>query len=587
MGVPAVRFDGKDLYRPGYYARRRYQLANTGAASGSRLLVIGSSEAGVPYNATTAHPNADDRVNWVSSLEEIQALIRGGPGYYGCLFALTPSGDAEVNGAPAAGFIRINEAVQGAKTILDTEAGNLLDIKSVDYGLYTNGIRFKIIAGTVKGKQMIVKFEDQTITGDDLAYELFSIQYTGNGTTAVLTLDPAGSIVVTIAGQSDGTTSLSMSLATYTNVGDLVAAINAQAGYSASTVGDSTFPTAQLDKVLVGDAVSVKTSAYTVKAIVQAMIDWINGSSAFLTCALSSGAVRRPPVNITSYTYLASGSDGSAPTQTQWDGALTLAKLIDASFVCVLTNDAAVAASLGQHVTDMNSSVGSNERQGFWGCASGDNKAAKLADAQVSNHYGVDYYGDIVKRYDKSGVLTEFDGFYGACMIAGLQAGNDLNFSPTNKSLNVVAVREKYSSTDVDDLIKGGVIIAQPADEGGIKVVRAVTTYQGANLILNESSMVREALWVTKDHRTYVKSVIGRPGTATNMEAVNNLSKTRLDRYEDLGVFVQDPALGNAWRSYTFEVVGDTFKISYEGTLVSPINFVLVTHNFTVVGATK
>ena len=74
MGTAPVRFDGKDLYQPGYYGKRDISSLNVGAASGSRLLLIGECKGGVPYDKTTDFPNADDRVNPTCVFDEKPAL---------------------------------------------------------------------------------------------------------------------------------------------------------------------------------------------------------------------------------------------------------------------------------------------------------------------------------------------------------------------------------------------------------------------------------------------------------------------------------------------------------------------------------
>lgn len=586
MGISPVRFDGKDLFQPGYYGKRNISALDIGAATGSRLLIIGECKGGVPFNATTDYPNAEERINWISDSDTLNKLIRDGAAYYGALFALTPSNQPGVNGAPAVGVIRINKATKGSYTISDIDTDLVVDVKSKDYGLYTNQIRFKISDGTTKGKKISVKFEDRTIEEDNVTLELLKVQYVGAGTACALTIDPVGNLVTTVTGGPGGE-DISISLASYDTVASLVAYFNSLGVYSATLLGDGTFATNKLDKIISGDLVDIKTE-YTVKAILQAVINWFNNSSSYLIALLTTGAERRVPANLANYVFLGGASDGASPVTQDWVDALNqICKVVDASFVGVMTNDLSVQTAISEHVTYMSSSVGRNERQSIVGSGSSDNKSTKLANAAILNNALVGYFGTEIKRYDKNGELQEWAGFYGAAEVLGMFAGNAINFAATNKMLNVVGIKEVYSNSDKDDFIKGGVMIAAPSSQGGIRVVRSVTTYQGSNIIANEFSAMRTALYVVKDHRTYVEALIGNPGDATGLESVKNRALLRLDYYIEQGLFVVDPALGNAYRNFTFTALADTITISYEATLVLPINFILVNHNFTVIGLRK
>ena len=154
MGVKAVRFNGKDLYKPGYYGKRDISALNVGAASGSRLLLIGECTGGIPYDKTVDYPNADDRVNWISDTTTLKNWIRSGKAYRGALFALNPTNEEGVNGAPAVGIIRVNKATKGTLVIEDIDTDNVLDLESVNYGLKENQIRLTVAAGTNKGKKL-------------------------------------------------------------------------------------------------------------------------------------------------------------------------------------------------------------------------------------------------------------------------------------------------------------------------------------------------------------------------------------------------------------------------------------------------
>ena len=255
MGVSPVRFDGKDLYVPGYYGKRNISKLNAGAASGSRLLLLGECNGGVPYHATTEFPNAEDRVNWISNTTELLETIRSGKAYDGSLFALTPSNEPGVNGAPAVGVIRVaNAAVQGSSTAVDIDDDDVLDLTSVDWGLHTNQIQYKIVAGTNKGVKITTKFEGNTLEQDDITLEEFTVVYSGAATVCTLELDPAGNLVCTTSSASVPADDITIALSSYSTVSSIVEYFNAHTSgnYTAVLTGDGNFESANLDKIVSG-----------------------------------------------------------------------------------------------------------------------------------------------------------------------------------------------------------------------------------------------------------------------------------------------------------------------------------------------
>jgi hypothetical protein len=712
MGVSPERFGGQDLYQPGYYGQRNFSGANVAAASGSRFLLLATCRGGIPYNASAQYPNVEDRINWVSNTNECASLLRDGIGYYGAAFALTPSNQDGVNGAPAVGVIRVNPATQATKTTNDVDGNPLIDWSSKDYGQDTNQVNFQVVAGTTKGRKVTASFQNTTVSGDDITNELFTLQYTGGGSAAAMTLDPAGLLAIAVTGGAAGdslkvkgyqawgftvaktpssATGLANDATAYTatitvdgshvqsvsvvgsaaqTIATLLTEINADLGgfavatltggkimvesvlsgsgssvaivdsganhlfatltninptvdaavagtdgltlsnfptiaslvgylnafqntggtnvYSAVLVGDGTFATNQLDKIVSGDAVDVKT-VYTVKAIFQAVLDWVNNSSQYLLAVITATGtpVRRLPVVMSGVSYLTGGSEGSV-ANSDWQNALDLvAALTDASFVGVMSTSAAVHAMLSAHLTTKSSITGKNERQGIVGGVATDSDATKLANMAAINNALVGYCVDEVKRYDRNGVLQTWDGMYGAAMLLGMFAGNGITFAATNKMINCLGVKTKRSTTNIDAMIKAGGMAIQPSESGGIRVVRSVTTYQGSNKIMNEFSAMRTALYITKDHRVYVQSLVGEPGDGTVLESIRTKATTRLEYYVDQKWLVVDPAFGNAYRNIQYSVVADVIRMEYEGTLCLPINFILVTHNFTVLGAAR
>jgi hypothetical protein len=590
MAIGAVRFAGKDLYKPQAAVDRKFEPFAAGGASAARCIIIGESTKGIPYNASDK--TVQERINNISNLDEAKQQLGSGVGYDAVKFALDPAPDRV--GASEIQFIRVNPATRSTLTIVDTESSNLIDLTTTEYGLVSEQVNFKVENGTNEGRKITVRFEDDTIVGDDINLQAFSVQYTGDASTASMTLDPAGDLMIVLSGnQTDGTVNLTATIATYSTLSSLVSYIDAQAGYTATLLADGTTASNQLDKILTGEVnnLDLKTTAYTVMAELKACIDWINNSSDHLTAALASGAVRRK-IHATNYatnwTYMGGGVNGSV-TNTQWTESITHGQLFDASFRYVATGTAAVHSSLVASINTLSGVGGRNECQGFVGANDTDTKTVRIAAAKALGNSGVDYVGDSIYRYNDNGVLTKYDGFYTAAAFMGLKAGGEVTMPATYKRLKAIKLELTHSATDIRDYIQAGVIILEEAPEGGFRVIRGVTTSTTNNLAEVEDSMQRTARVVSKNMRQALESIfIGQPGDTLTIKSIESHAKVLLDDYADkFNYFVVDPAFGNAWRNFQLVVEGDTFRIQFEATLVAPINFILITQNFTVVGATR
>lgn len=587
-GVAPVRFDGKDLYIPGYYAKRDISKVEGGGASGSTVIIIGKSTEGIPFNATSVYPNVDERVNWITNTKEAREMLVSGEGYDAVRMALNPSNQPGINGAPLVGFIRMDLATQGSIELgnSDTPEVATLKLTSKVFGTNANQIQVKIATGTTEGKKISIKYKDNPINEqDNINYAPITISYSGAGSAVALAIDPTTALTTTVTGASGE--NLNILFSSFNTVQSLIDAINNHSsGVYLATANDPSLLSlecSKLDEVTSGDSVNLKSATYTILAQVQACIDFFNSSNYLYSDGFVSTAKRRKLKNI-AYTFLSGAVNGSTPSVANWQTAIDMCEQIDASFIQVVTSDSSIHAYLSTHISFMNGD-GKNERQGMVGSTSVNTDAEKKSSAQALNSLYMGFYGDEVKLYDENGVETVYPGYIAGALVVGMSAGNAITLPPTNKQLNIIGKKQNYSKSQLDNFIKSGVIVSNPSPLGGIRVVRSVTTYQGANIIANEWSAVRTILFITKDHRAYVQSKVGDAGDNTTLSSIESRAKERLEYYQENNFFVVDPDKGNAFRNVVVTAVGDTFNISYEATLVLPVNFILVTHNFTIIGA--
>ncbi len=99
--------------------------------------------------------------------------------------AFDPSG--QTAGPSTVVGIRINPALQSSLTLKD-EAADVVTFNSIDYGLYTNGIKVKVEAGSASGVKLTTQFGNSYYSADNVARHALSLIYTGSQATASFTL---------------------------------------------------------------------------------------------------------------------------------------------------------------------------------------------------------------------------------------------------------------------------------------------------------------------------------------------------------------------------------------------------------------
>ena len=83
--------------------------------------------------------------------------------------------------------VRVDRAAPSVSVITDQSNADLISVQTADYGNHTRRSWRKVEAGTHVGKKVTVGDDKRVFTRDDLGV-LLSLQYTGNGSAAVVTI---------------------------------------------------------------------------------------------------------------------------------------------------------------------------------------------------------------------------------------------------------------------------------------------------------------------------------------------------------------------------------------------------------------
>jgi hypothetical protein len=564
MGVKGATFQsgGKATqhYLPGAYSRIDYVKGSGGLVSINNAVLMGDSRGGEP-----------NKLLWFGSATAAAETLRSGPLLVAIKHAFSPGGGYVPQKIAA---WRVNPGTQSQHDY-KSGANIMIEAKSKDYGLHCNQLKTKLEAGTLSGKKVTIQFQDNDPEiWDDVEKESFEIQYTGAGTSCTMDITKTQ---LTTTPVGDGET-LTVLFSAFPTIEDVVNYINDQAGYTCTIkTGVPSDPSTELDSVTSQD---IKTAAYTAKSDLQAIIDALN-ESAWVEAAYYSAATSRDvPDNETSWVYFTGGTDGSY-TSTEWGVSLGLVESEDIQFIGTPSEDASIHALIKAHCESMNGTTGKNERQFIVGGAAGETVAqAKTRAQNLASDAGMLKYPGF-KHYDFNNLskIKTWSPAYYAAKIIGMVVALTIQEPITNKSVDVLEWDKKLTVTEAEELIKAGVSCGINSRAGRLVNARGVNTYQGTELQRCEFSMVREALFASKDLRTAVEQVfVGKAMSNTLLGKVDGIVIGKLSQYSDMGIFNGDPPY---W-GYRKDINGDVITIDYDCYLTPPTNFLFITSHMHV-----
>lgn len=563
MGVKPAIFQSGDQasqhYLPGAYSRLDFIKGTGGLVSINNAVIFGDCRGGKP-----------NTLLWFTGPAEAEEVLRDGPLLDAVKHAFRPGGGLVPQ---KIGAWRVNPGTQSQHEYKSGSTTMIL-ARSRDYGLHTNQIKTMLEDGTNVGKKITIQFQNNPAeVWDNVEKDSFEIQYTGSGTTATMTITKTK-----LTTKVDSATDLDIDFSSFPTIQDLVNYINDQANYTA-TVKTSTpkDKTTELDSVTDQD---IKTSAYVAKSNLQALIDVLNESTWVEASYNDSASSRLVPDNETSWVYFSGAVDGDY-TSAEWINSLQLAEQEDIQFIGTSSEDASVHALIKDHCERMNSVTGKAERQFIVGGAAGETvEQVKTRAKNIASEAGMLAYPGF-KHYDFNNTAKTkiWSPAYYAAKLLGAQVALAIAEPATNKDVDVLDWERNLSISDAEDLIKAGVCCGIKNRAGRFVNARTVTTYQGSELQKCEFSMMRIALFVSRDLRTAVEeSFVGHAMSNSLLGKIDGIVIGKLSQYFDMGLFNGVPPY---W-GYKKTIIGDQVKIEYDCNLTPPTNFIFITSHMHV-----
>lgn len=561
MGVSAAVFEsaGKRTshYVPGVYSRQN-NVSSPGGISAGNLCILGEAQGGEPFKLLKFGTVAEAKLALGSGslLEGVAYAFNGSKEYF----------PQEVYA------VRVNDSTQ-ASLVMKTGDTELLKLSSWDYGSHTNQLKMWVKDGSKeRSKTITTVYKDETIVSDDIVQPSISIVYTGEGTSPRISV-VKDSIVLSHTVEEQEKT-ISIAFDEYSTLAALAARINDTGLFNATVVDSNTqAASANLDTITGVDATTAAILYSNFSAFVAAL-----ASNPYVAEVeiLDSSTRTMPNIN-SEYEYFTGGTTSSAAVK-DYSKALEMLETQDIQIIATPSTDSSVQALIANHCAQMGSTVNRKERTAILGGAIGESDEDAITRATGFNSELVSYVTDSAKCNNPiTGETETVSGAMVAVMLAGMEAGMSANTPLTNKALNVLGFTKSRTISNMEELIKKGVLVcnADPEDLTRYVCIRAMTTYQQDDLIYNERSMVREALLMNRELRNYFKPLIGTPGTLKQSDfivSLNTIAKT----WAKKGYIVLDDSNNAVWDIHV-DIDGDKVYITYSRYLTAPINFVFIT----------
>lgn len=563
MGVSSAVFEsaGKrtEHYVPGVYTRS-YNVTSPNGVSSGNLVIMGTSNGGEP----------DKLLEFGTLAEAKEALVSGD-----LLNAIGYAFNGSDDFIPQKVFgMRVNKGVQSALT-LSSGGTEILSLKAWDYGSHTNQLKIWVQAGSESNStKFTVVYKSNTYESDDIIRKSLSIEYAGEGSAKVEVTSTGITLTETV---DEVDTAQTFLFADYDTIGTLVARINDTENFVASILnGEDDSDSADLDTLTATD---ITSSAITLYSNLAAFIEELEKCSYIGSVTLLTTSTRQVPAETDNYVYFTGGDNGGNGTGAEWSAALEVLETEDIQIIATPSTDTVIQNLIATHCKQMSTTVNRKERTCILGAAIGTSDDDAITQAIAFNSKNVSYVCDYGTAANPlTGETETVSPAIVAVMLAGMESAMSVSEPLTNKAINLSSFAKIRTITNMEKLIKKGILVCNPSPDNmsNFVVIRALTTYQGSgDLISCERSMVREDYFMNRDFRSKFSSGIGHP----NKTDIATIKQTLLDAAKEWatnGYIVPSDGNENVW-DVKITVNGDKIYVKFSRYLTAPLNFIFAT----------
>lgn len=276
---------------------------------------------------------------------------------------------------------------------------------------------------------------------------------------------------------ADGTTT-SMTLASVTAGSVVRLDGGAEYVYISSTGAPNTVIRGFLDTVPSAHAAVDADEFFAATQVNKSIIDWANTSSQHTTAKRNTAYAVGVPANL-SKTYFTGGSEGSAPSATDYENALKELQKWHVNAIVVLSDDAAVHTKVADHMR-WRWGKGGSECVAHVGAAKEETYAQIRTRAKALQDSNVALWFQHATRDDDRGTPTVYAPWIMAVLAAAIQCGTPFGEGLEYKTLDVSDIGQ-HSSIDLEggameDAIEDGISVANRWDDE-FRIVRCLSTW--------------------------------------------------------------------------------------------------------------
>lgn len=573
-------FSGIKRIRPGVYGKFESPTEQVANLDLNTLILIGRSDNGPYYNDTTIP--FKDRYVIVSSFNDAKKIMKSGELLEAVNLAQSPAKDTEKpaflfsKGPALFKLININPNTAATITLDSTKASNQHVIAYPVPGTYGNKIRLRKI---LSEKKIQASSPDGATESPVLEKKCFEITYTGNGTSAILSISSTA-ITVTLTGQTDGSANLSVQFSDFPRLGDAVDYINSLQGYVASMIDVPDFLLSNLDHIEVSEAVNIKTIK-TVYADLYAEQQYIEGTGIgiFKTVA----AVRKPLADMAVFKFF-SGAVTGTPGAGDMKAAIDFSAQISGMFRNILT----ASSSDHQYFKTACQRMISKGNETVGGCGGAlpttETFAQRLQNARSLGGY-VKYGVSPLNAFDLNGIKKSYPGYMLAVLDNAISASISPRLSATHKYLTgVIDTPEILSDVQLEEaIIAGGLVITQKNQTSPFWIERSVTTEAALNAIKTDSATFAGALTCVRTIRERMEPLIGLSTVDKSARVQGITEQDLLREFEGALQFLVEQGflVGSSLLKinpfdpkFTVGIDGDAVYVQMKGRSFSVINFI-------------
>lgn len=469
--------------------------------------------------------------------------------------------------------------------LIDSTPGDLAAL-GLDAGLYTSGAESAVeinIARSSTNTDEILEAEGQ-----------IALQIGYVGTTATLSI--SGNILTTTVAGGAGA-NLSINLAQYPTVADLVAFINTKAGYSASASAVAVqMKPSDLDKVT---AIGIcATGSEKPGRIKRSLINFKNAISQSAVADFTATEVEGLPAPMASYVFLAGGAKG-ATTGANIIDALSKLEGININFIVPLfSRDAsqdiadaltdasstytidAIHAATKNHVLKMSQIKLKKNRLAVLSFDGAYAQAAQKAQSLATYRCLMAFQKS--SQVDSQGVVQMFAPWHSACIAAGMQAAGFYR-AIVNKLANVVSFQDPSgfdsgSPGDLEKALDAGLLILQN-DTAGVRWVSDQSTYGfDTNFVYNsmQASYLSDVAALSLAD-SLQRQFVGQSLADIDRRVVESFVTTKMDEFRGLKIIAASDDAPLGFRGLKVKINGPIIEVQIEIKLASAVYFIPVT----------